>query len=95
MWIFWPSFNSALLELADERNMAVFNTYYALAVSTVTGILMSALAHPQGKINMVRRRADHWATLGSSRPYSFIGFYFGGHLLVFFVNIGLRVLHNS
>ncbi|XP_006078057.1 RH-like protein IC [Bubalus bubalis] len=52
LWIFWPSFNSALLELAEERKMAIFNTYYALAVSTVTGILMSALAHPQGKINM-------------------------------------------
>ncbi|XP_027375843.1 RH-like protein IC isoform X2 [Bos indicus x Bos taurus] len=42
----------SLFTMLDERNMAVFNTYYALAVSTVTGILMSALAHPQGKINM-------------------------------------------
>ncbi|XP_068824884.1 RH-like protein [Capricornis sumatraensis] len=52
LWMFWPSFNSALLDVAEERKMAVFNTYYALAVSTVTAILMSALVHPKGKINM-------------------------------------------
>ncbi|XP_055253936.1 RH-like protein IC [Moschus berezovskii] len=52
LWMFWPSFNSALLDIADERKKAVLNTYYALAVSTVTATLMSALTHPQGKINM-------------------------------------------
>ncbi|XP_059112164.1 blood group Rh(D) polypeptide-like isoform X1 [Peromyscus eremicus] len=52
LWIFWPSFNSALVELTDKKN-AVLNTYYALAVSTVTATSMSALSHPQGKINMV------------------------------------------
>ncbi|OBS63570.1 hypothetical protein A6R68_07830, partial [Neotoma lepida] len=52
LWIFWPSFNSALVELKDKKN-AVFNTYYALAVSAVTATSMSALSHPQGKINMV------------------------------------------
>ncbi|KAL6033918.1 hypothetical protein STEG23_007193 [Scotinomys teguina] len=52
LWIFWPSFNSALVELTDKKN-AVFNTYYALAASAVTATSMSALSHPQGKINMV------------------------------------------
>uniref|UniRef100_A0A8C8TTY0 Blood group Rh(D) polypeptide n=1 Tax=Peromyscus maniculatus bairdii TaxID=230844 RepID=A0A8C8TTY0_PERMB len=52
LWIFWPSFNSALVELTDKKN-AVLNTYYALAVSTVTATSMSALSHSQGKINMV------------------------------------------
>ncbi|XP_028615695.1 blood group Rh(CE) polypeptide [Grammomys surdaster] len=52
LWIFWPSVNSALLEGTEKRN-AVFNTYYALAVSTVTATSMSALSHAQGKINMV------------------------------------------
>ncbi|XP_020764980.2 RH-like protein IC [Odocoileus virginianus] len=52
LWMLWPSFNSALLEEADEKKKAVLNTYYALAVSMVTAILMSSLAHPQGKINM-------------------------------------------
>lgn len=55
LWIFWPSFNSALLDIPKERRNAVFNTYYAVASSAVTAISMSALARPQGKINMVRR----------------------------------------
>lgn len=55
LWMFWPSFNSALLDIPDEKKKALFNTYYALAVSMVTAISVSALAHPQGKINMVRR----------------------------------------
>ncbi|XP_034814409.1 RH-like protein IC isoform X4 [Pan paniscus] len=53
LWTFWPSFNSALLRSPIERKNAVFNTYYALAVSVVTAISGSSLAHPQGKINMV------------------------------------------
>ncbi|KAK1340358.1 hypothetical protein QTO34_018927 [Cnephaeus nilssonii] len=52
LWMFWPSFNSALLPIPHERKNGVFNTYYALAVSAVTAISLSALAHPQGKISM-------------------------------------------
>ncbi|XP_008692804.1 blood group Rh(CE) polypeptide isoform X3 [Ursus maritimus] len=52
LWMFWPSFNSALLDVPKERKNAVFNTYYALAASAVTAISMSALARPRGKINM-------------------------------------------
>lgn len=57
LWMFWPSFNSALLPIPHERKNGVFNTYYALAVSAVTAISLSALAHPQGKISMVRQGA--------------------------------------
>ncbi|XP_069893707.1 RH-like protein isoform X1 [Dipodomys merriami] len=53
LWIFWPSFNSTLLYSLNERKNAVFNTCYALAVSTVTATAVSALAHPQGKINLI------------------------------------------
>ncbi|EPQ13295.1 RH-like protein [Myotis brandtii] len=52
LWMFWPSFNSALLTIPHERKNGVFNTYYALAVSAVTAISLSALTHPQGKISM-------------------------------------------
>ncbi|EHB08875.1 RH-like protein, partial [Heterocephalus glaber] len=52
LWMFWPSFNSALLDLPNEKKNAVFNTYYALAVSTVTATSVSALNHHQGKINV-------------------------------------------
>nr|XP_045006217.1 blood group Rh(CE) polypeptide isoform X1 [Jaculus jaculus] len=53
LWIFWPSFNSALVDSPHVKKNAVFNTYYALAASTVTAASASALAHPQGKINMI------------------------------------------
>ncbi|VCX40797.1 unnamed protein product [Gulo gulo] len=52
LWIFWPSFNSALLDSPAERKNAMFSTYYALAASTVTAISVSVLAHSQRKINM-------------------------------------------
>ncbi|XP_054995110.1 blood group Rh(CE) polypeptide isoform X1 [Sorex araneus] len=53
LWMFWPSFNSALLDIPSHRKNAIFNTYYALAVSAVTTISISALTHPQGKISMM------------------------------------------
>ncbi|XP_014710514.2 blood group Rh(CE) polypeptide isoform X2 [Equus asinus] len=53
LWIFWPSFNSALLDVTDERKNALFNTHYALAVSAVTAISVSALSNPGGKINLI------------------------------------------
>uniref|UniRef100_A0A8C5ZZR8 Ammonium transporter AmtB-like domain-containing protein n=1 Tax=Marmota marmota marmota TaxID=9994 RepID=A0A8C5ZZR8_MARMA len=53
LWIFWPSFNSAPLNLLDNKRTALLNTYFALAVSAVTATSVSALAHPHGKINLV------------------------------------------
>ncbi|XP_075394644.1 blood group Rh(CE) polypeptide isoform X1 [Tenrec ecaudatus] len=53
LWMFWPSFNSTLLYVPSERKNAVFSTYYALAVSTVTAIAVSAWSHPEGKISMI------------------------------------------
>lgn len=55
LWIFWPRFNSYALTTPQEKSTAIFNTYFALAVSAVTATSVSALAHPQGKINLVRR----------------------------------------
>ncbi|XP_017534413.3 RH-like protein isoform X3 [Manis javanica] len=52
LWMFWPNFNSALVEITSERKNAIFNTYYALAVSAVTAISVSALANHRGKIDM-------------------------------------------
>lgn len=61
--MFWPNFNSALVEIPSERKNAIFNTYYALAVSAVTAISVSALANHRGKIDMVRR-GQHLGLLG-------------------------------
>ncbi|XP_020838795.1 RH-like protein isoform X2 [Phascolarctos cinereus] len=60
LWIFWPTFNSALLEYPSEKETAIYNTYYALAVSAVVAMSFSAAAHPHGKISMIH---VHRATL--------------------------------
>ncbi|XP_074074190.1 RH-like protein isoform X2 [Macrotis lagotis] len=52
MWIFWPTFNSALLKYSSEKEAAVYNTYYALAVSAVVAMSFSAATHSDGKISM-------------------------------------------
>ncbi|XP_072533481.1 rh blood group, D antigen [Salminus brasiliensis] len=49
LWMFWPSFNSALV----KYKIIAYGTYLALAVSTVTAMAVSALSSPKGKINMV------------------------------------------
>ncbi|XP_019940092.2 rh blood group, D antigen [Paralichthys olivaceus] len=55
LWMFWPSFNSVLL---DDRNSwgklgAVCSTYLALAVSSVTAAALSVLSSPKGKLNLI------------------------------------------
>ncbi|NXA92543.1 RHL protein, partial [Melanocharis versteri] len=49
LWVFWPSFNSIL---ADSKNEAVLNTYFALAVSAVAAFMLSALTSKDGKFRM-------------------------------------------
>ncbi|XP_068935153.1 RH-like protein isoform X2 [Petaurus breviceps papuanus] len=52
LWIFWPTFNSALLDQPSEKETAVYNTYYALAASSVAAMSLSAATHSDGKISM-------------------------------------------
>ncbi|NWR51561.1 RHL protein, partial [Regulus satrapa] len=49
VWVFWPSFNSIL---ADSKEEAVLNTYFALAVSAVAAFMLSALTSKDGKFRM-------------------------------------------
>uniref|UniRef100_A0A8C0F867 Ammonium transporter AmtB-like domain-containing protein n=1 Tax=Bubo bubo TaxID=30461 RepID=A0A8C0F867_BUBBB len=49
LWVFWPSFNSVLLW---DKSKAIYNTYFALAVSTVTAFMLSALTTKDGKFKM-------------------------------------------
>ncbi|XP_062851836.1 rh blood group, D antigen [Trichomycterus rosablanca] len=49
LWMFWPSFNSALV----RKFSVVCGTYLSLAVSTVTAMAVSALSSRNGKINPV------------------------------------------
>lgn len=34
LWVFWPSFNSALVDTPDQQQRAELNTYLALAAAT-------------------------------------------------------------
>ncbi|XP_032040401.1 ammonium transporter Rh type A [Aythya fuligula] len=51
LWIFWPSFNSAIAH--DNRPKAIINTYCSLAASTVVTFALSSLVDQRGKFSMV------------------------------------------
>uniref|UniRef100_A0A3Q3VVS0 Ammonium transporter AmtB-like domain-containing protein n=1 Tax=Mola mola TaxID=94237 RepID=A0A3Q3VVS0_MOLML len=55
LWMFWPSFNSVLVEdrIPGRKLGAVCGTYLALAVSAVTSAALSVLSSPKGKFNLM------------------------------------------
>ncbi|XP_017692076.1 PREDICTED: RH-like protein [Lepidothrix coronata] len=65
LWVFWPSFNSLLIQ---SRMKALLNTYLALAVSAVTAFLLSALTSKDGKFRMTH---IHSAALAGGVTISF------------------------
>lgn len=52
LWIFWPSFNSALVD-GPEQERAILHTYLSLAACTVTAFIVSALVSKDNKLDMV------------------------------------------
>ncbi|KFQ40499.1 Ammonium transporter Rh type A, partial [Mesitornis unicolor] len=52
LWLFWPSFNSAIAS-EPSRKEAIINTYYSLAASAVVTFAISSLMDERGKFNMV------------------------------------------
>ncbi|XP_069580135.1 rh blood group, D antigen [Brachyistius frenatus] len=55
LWMFWPSFNSVLVDnhTPVRKLGAVCSTYLALAVSAVTAAAVSVLSSPKGKLNLI------------------------------------------
>lgn len=53
--MFWPSFNSVLVDdgTPGRKLGVVCSTYLALAVSAVTAAAVSVLSSPKGKLNLV------------------------------------------
>ncbi|TNM95654.1 hypothetical protein fugu_016737 [Takifugu bimaculatus] len=56
IWMFWPSFNSILV---DDRTPvraleAVLSTYLALAASAVTAAAVTVLSNPKGALNLIQ-----------------------------------------
>lgn len=51
LWLYWPSFNSAVAK--DEGQLrAIVNTYLSIAASCITTFIVSTLVG-KGKLNMV------------------------------------------
>uniref|UniRef100_A0A8C6LTT4 Rh family B glycoprotein n=1 Tax=Nothobranchius furzeri TaxID=105023 RepID=A0A8C6LTT4_NOTFU len=53
LWMFWPSFNSAVTEHGDAQHRTAMNTYYSLAACTLSSYAMSSLTAHDGKLDMV------------------------------------------
>ncbi|KAG8451587.1 hypothetical protein GDO86_003692 [Hymenochirus boettgeri] len=52
MWLFWPSYNALWITSNTERRNAIYNTYFALAASTVTVFSITTLLNPWAKLQM-------------------------------------------
>lgn len=52
LWIYWPSFNSALVDGPDQQR-AILNTYLSLGAATVTAFVLSAVTSHEKKFDMV------------------------------------------
>ncbi|XP_045901941.1 ammonium transporter Rh type B [Micropterus dolomieu] len=52
LWMFWPSFNSAITAHGDDQHRTAMNTYYSLAACTLSTYGMSALTAHDGKLDM-------------------------------------------
>ncbi|XP_049674979.1 ammonium transporter Rh type A [Accipiter gentilis] len=53
LWLFWPSFNSAIAPEPIYQLTAIVNTYYSLAACTVVTFALSSLVDQRGKFSMV------------------------------------------
>lgn len=52
LWVFWPSFNSALTIKGDDQHRAILHTFIGLSSSTITAFALSALFNKRGKLTM-------------------------------------------
>ncbi|XP_039992633.1 rh blood group, D antigen [Xiphias gladius] len=59
LWMFWPSFNSVLVDdgTPGRKLGVVCSTYLALAVSAVTAAAVSVLSSPKGKLNLIHMQS--------------------------------------
>ncbi|XP_060907855.1 ammonium transporter Rh type A [Labrus mixtus] len=53
LWMFWPSFNSAIAEPGYTQLTAVVNTYLSLATCVMSAYAISSLVEHKGKLDMV------------------------------------------
>uniref|UniRef100_A0A674K6G9 Rh family C glycoprotein n=1 Tax=Terrapene triunguis TaxID=2587831 RepID=A0A674K6G9_9SAUR len=53
LWLYWPSFNSAVSNHGDAQHRAAINTYCSLASCVLTTVAFSSLLQKKGKLDMV------------------------------------------
>ncbi|XP_077480600.1 ammonium transporter Rh type C 2 isoform X1 [Stigmatopora argus] len=53
LWMFWPSFNSAITDHGAGQHRTAINTYIALSSSVLTAVAISSLSQKRGKLDMV------------------------------------------
>ncbi|XP_044139147.1 LOW QUALITY PROTEIN: ammonium transporter Rh type C [Bufo gargarizans] len=53
LWMYWPSFNSAVSHHGDAQHRAAINTYCSLAACVLTTVAVSSLVNKKGKLEMV------------------------------------------
>lgn len=59
LWMFWPSFNSAITNHGAGQHRTVINTYLSLAACVLTTFAISSMGQKKGKLDMV------WHTKGN------------------------------
>ncbi|XP_043946495.1 ammonium transporter Rh type A-like [Protopterus annectens] len=52
LWVFWPTFNSAVALKGDDQHRAALHTFLSLSASTVTAFVISIVLDEKGKIKM-------------------------------------------
>ncbi|XP_076980285.1 ammonium transporter Rh type C [Tamandua tetradactyla] len=53
LWMYWPSFNSAVSNHGDAQHRAAINTYCSLAACVLTSVALSSALQKKGKLDMV------------------------------------------
>ncbi|XP_069899331.1 ammonium transporter Rh type C isoform X2 [Dipodomys merriami] len=53
LWMYWPSFNSAVSYHGDAQHRAALNTYCSLAASVLAAVAVSSAVHRKGRLDMV------------------------------------------
>ncbi|XP_012867278.1 PREDICTED: ammonium transporter Rh type C isoform X4 [Dipodomys ordii] len=52
LWMYWPSFNSAVSYHGDAQHRAALNTYCSLAASVLAAVAVSSAVHRKGRLDM-------------------------------------------
>uniref|UniRef100_A0A6Q2YIX6 Ammonium transporter AmtB-like domain-containing protein n=1 Tax=Esox lucius TaxID=8010 RepID=A0A6Q2YIX6_ESOLU len=81
LWMFWPSFNSAISYHGDGQHRAAINTYLSLAATVLTTVAISSLSQKAGKLDMVIHLTFTTTSVGTAAEFMLMPY---GSLIVGF-----------